>query len=339
MKINDTATSPWWKNMCRTLLGIGFATLLLPVGSLAAQTTQKKVTYYYTDPQGTVLATADEAGNVTATSDYRPYGVQALGTPEAAPGYTGHVNDPGSGFVYMQARYYDSSSGRFVSVDPKSPSAGSVTAFSRYSYANSNPVNNIDPDGQEAACVNQPGHCSGNSEASKAAAQSLSEFGIGAGKAIVNGLMELDASIQSGTQESSSLESSNAEQAGGMIAGAILFEAAKSVATEGRSSETLSAGKLYHYTDAAGAAAIKASGRINADSAGRVFLTTDRISAKDANNALFMGLGGSKGTHVVEVDMKVGAELKSGTQPNELIHPGTIRDGRQADITVKNNDY
>ncbi|WP_146171486.1 hypothetical protein [Luteibacter sp. OK325] len=56
-----------------------------------------------------------------------------------------------------------------------------------------------------------------------------------------------------------------------------------------------SSGTLLHYTDAAGAAEIQASGVIKPDAAGRVFLTTDKIAAKDANNALFMGQGGSKG--------------------------------------------
>jgi RHS repeat-associated protein len=116
--------------------------------SVAAET----VTYYYTSPQGTVLATTDAAGNVLSTADYRPYGVQVLGVPGAGPGYTGHVNDPDSGLVYMQARYYDSSSGRFLSIDPAGFTAGDVFSFSRYAYANSNPVTNIDPDGRTVTC-------------------------------------------------------------------------------------------------------------------------------------------------------------------------------------------
>jgi hypothetical protein len=34
------------------------------------------VTYVYTDPQGTPLAEADANGNITATFDYRPYGLR-----------------------------------------------------------------------------------------------------------------------------------------------------------------------------------------------------------------------------------------------------------------------
>ncbi|MGB3498698.1 MAG: RHS repeat-associated core domain-containing protein [Rhodanobacter lindaniclasticus] len=106
------------------------------------------VTYVYTDAQGTPLAEADASGNITATFDYAPYGSQALGTPPSGPGYTGHVNDPESGLVYMQARYYDPAVGRFLSADPVGPSPGSMFHFNRYDYANNNPTNHTDPDGR-----------------------------------------------------------------------------------------------------------------------------------------------------------------------------------------------
>jgi RHS repeat-associated protein len=58
------------------------------------------------------------------------------------------VNDPESGFVYMQARYYDPDTGLFLSVDPIWPEPGSLFNLGRYGYANGNPVNYIDPDGR-----------------------------------------------------------------------------------------------------------------------------------------------------------------------------------------------
>lgn len=100
--------------------------------SVAAET----VTYYYTSPQGTVLATTDGAGNVLSTADYRPYGAQANGSPEPGPGYVGHVNDIDTGLTYMQARYYDSETGRFLSIDPAEVLPADVFSFNRYAYAN-----------------------------------------------------------------------------------------------------------------------------------------------------------------------------------------------------------
>jgi hypothetical protein len=49
----------------------------------------------------------------------------------------------------MQARYYDPVTGRFLSVDPVSPSVGNSYNFNRYGYANENPVLNVDLDGKE----------------------------------------------------------------------------------------------------------------------------------------------------------------------------------------------
>lgn len=106
--------------------------------------------YYYTDPQGTVLAKADASGAIVATYDYAPYGtaVASMSPAPNGPGYTGHVNDPDSGLVYMQARYYDPAVGRFLSVDPVTPAPGNTFNFNRYDYTNNNPINHTDPDGR-----------------------------------------------------------------------------------------------------------------------------------------------------------------------------------------------
>ena len=113
--------------------------------ALSAET----VTYYYTNQQGTPLATADASGHLLGSSEYKPYGSQAAGMAAPGPGYTGHVNDPDSGLVYMQARYYDPVLARFLAADPSLPSAGGLASFSRYSYASENPVSNVDSDGRQ----------------------------------------------------------------------------------------------------------------------------------------------------------------------------------------------
>jgi RHS repeat-associated protein len=132
----------------------------LALGLLFASThalaqTGGTVTYVYTDPQGTPLAETDASGNITATFDYTPYGTYApngTSTPGPnpnGPGYTGHVNDPETNLVYMQARYYDPATGHFLSVDPVAPTSGNTPSFNRYAYANNNPILNVDPNGRE----------------------------------------------------------------------------------------------------------------------------------------------------------------------------------------------
>lgn len=126
--------------------------VLLPLLAGPAEAAEV-VTYYYTSPQGSVLAKTDAAGNLINTADYRPYGRKVLGSPESGPGYAGHINDSESGFVYMQARYYDTEVGRFVSVDPAPVNPPSLNGFNRYSYANLNPISNVDPDGRRATVI------------------------------------------------------------------------------------------------------------------------------------------------------------------------------------------
>ena len=52
--------------------------------------------------------------------------------------------------MYMQQRYYDPLTGRFLSVDPVVTGGYSGSGFGRYHYAYNNPYRYVDPDGQNA---------------------------------------------------------------------------------------------------------------------------------------------------------------------------------------------
>jgi RHS repeat-associated protein len=114
------------------------------------------VTYYYTNEQGTPLASTDANGTILMLVDLRPYGAQALGSPAQEPGYTGHMHDVDSDLLYMQARYYDSTIGRFLSVDPIERSPSDTSGFARYGYGLNNPISYIDEDGMEAVIPTFP---------------------------------------------------------------------------------------------------------------------------------------------------------------------------------------
>jgi len=123
------------------------ASLVLCVSSVCAT---ESVTYYYTDAQGTPLLDTDASGVSTSANDFRPYGTPAIGLLPSGPGYAGHVFDPDAELSYMQARYYDPSVGRFLSVDPKTAMAGVPDTFSSYAYVSDNPINRTDPTGTYA---------------------------------------------------------------------------------------------------------------------------------------------------------------------------------------------
>ncbi len=55
----------------------------------------------------------------------------------------------------MQARYFDVSSGRFLSGDPSGITVGEAFSFNRFVYANGNPISNADPTGKD--CEASPG--------------------------------------------------------------------------------------------------------------------------------------------------------------------------------------
>jgi RHS repeat-associated protein len=132
-----------------------FALSLLFASTHAFAQTGGTVTYVYTDPQGTPLAETDASGNITATFEYTPYGTyapqgtSAPGPAPKGPGYTGHVSDPETNLVYMQARYYDPVTGHFLSIDPVTPSPGDAFNFNRYAYVDNNPIMGMDPTGKD----------------------------------------------------------------------------------------------------------------------------------------------------------------------------------------------
>jgi RHS repeat-associated protein len=59
--------------------------------------------------------------------------------------YRGEQWDPNLGLYYLRARYYNPVAGRFLSVDPLADEGEP-----RYEYADADPINELDPDGNEA---------------------------------------------------------------------------------------------------------------------------------------------------------------------------------------------
>jgi RHS repeat-associated protein len=86
----------------------------------------------------------------TASSQqhYRPFG-ETIEAPKDDVGYTGHKFDTDLGLSYMQQRYFNPVTGRFLSNDPIGYVAENpVMSFNRYMYVNNNPYRYTDPDGE-----------------------------------------------------------------------------------------------------------------------------------------------------------------------------------------------
>lgn len=142
----------FWNHVGRRGRRLAAACIAIAACMSAHAQSTKVVTYYFTDPQGSVLAPTDANGNLNGSTEYLPYG-EPTAALASSPGYTGHLRDDESGLVYAQQRYFDPTIGRFLSVDPIGVGQSEGRNFSRYWYGNNNPYLYTDPDGREVTCA------------------------------------------------------------------------------------------------------------------------------------------------------------------------------------------
>jgi RHS repeat-associated protein len=102
------------------------------------------------------------AGVIVETLDYYPYGSPRL--DNKAGGYSGEKRkyigqeyDSATSLSYLNARYYNSAQGQFISEDPvfngapKGQNLEDPQSLNAYSYAEDNPITNEDPSGKLSA--------------------------------------------------------------------------------------------------------------------------------------------------------------------------------------------
>jgi RHS repeat-associated protein len=115
--------------------------------------------YYEYDGLGSVVGTTNSMGATTSQDTYGVYGNTDNDTSgggdnnQSSFGFAGQQQDS-TGLDYMRARYYDPSTGTFLSRDSHPASPDSPQTINRYSYVTNDPVNLVDPSGQwaYAAC-------------------------------------------------------------------------------------------------------------------------------------------------------------------------------------------
>ncbi len=126
------------------------------------------LTYYYiTNLQGDVLYLIDASKNVVVSYDYDPYGkiigtndysLQTLDRQPTGPEdttktiaelnplrYRGYYYDTDDlGFYYLQSRYYDADTCRFISVDSYLSTGLGFLGYNAFAYCNNDPISNVD---------------------------------------------------------------------------------------------------------------------------------------------------------------------------------------------------
>jgi len=109
--------------------------------------------YYHTDHLGGTNVLTDKAGLVRELTETDPFGQvikhEKFGTDFATAWYyfTGKPLDDETGLVFLGARYYNPSLGRFITPDTVVQAPSNPQTLNRYTYCNNNPVNLVDTTG------------------------------------------------------------------------------------------------------------------------------------------------------------------------------------------------
>lgn len=126
-------------------------------GQPIEQITGSTPTYLLGDQQGSTRMLLSESGSVVGTYTYDAWGNVTTHTGTTTNlQYDGQYTDAETGYQYLRARYYDPSTGQFLTRDPAAP----VTR-APYSYAGDVPTAYADPSGLCLLGTNSSGGCFG----------------------------------------------------------------------------------------------------------------------------------------------------------------------------------
>jgi RHS repeat-associated protein len=114
-----------------------------------SQTTGADTEYFLGDALGSVRQLADASGVLSLDRNYDPFGngQASAGNGNSIFGYTGEQTDR-TGMVYLRAREFDPSDGRFMTRDTWGGDDKQPMSYNDWLYVYGNPVNTLDPNGR-----------------------------------------------------------------------------------------------------------------------------------------------------------------------------------------------
>jgi RHS repeat-associated protein len=126
--------------------------------------------FYHYDGLGSVVALTDATGLPAAAYAYDPWGNSLLpdlvGTRNKFR-FTGQALDPGTGPLYLRARYYGSGVGRFIAQDSLNGFSALPQSQNRYAYVLNSPLRFVDPSGKSAIDAESYGYSNRRSQRSR----------------------------------------------------------------------------------------------------------------------------------------------------------------------------
>ena len=138
----DGISQLWDRNGLPTLISTGAGDSYVHHNGVARDGDE----WLLADAVGSVRATVDNAGNVSAETAFTAFGESLTGQADSF-GYAGEQLDT-TGLVHLRARQYNPTAGRFTTVDPVQPGAPGTTGYNLYAYAANNPTTFTDPTGE-----------------------------------------------------------------------------------------------------------------------------------------------------------------------------------------------
>lgn len=105
--------------------------------------------YYMYNGHGDVVKLTNSTGDVTKNYDYDAFGNEKNidNNDSNVFRYCGEYFDRETGTIYLRARYYDSTIGRFISEDSDWGTANDPLSLNLYTYCQDNPITYVDPTG------------------------------------------------------------------------------------------------------------------------------------------------------------------------------------------------
>ena len=106
-------------------------------------------TYDLTDALGTVRATRSIAGSSLNDSTFTAWGTSTGTTTPAPFGFTGELQEPDTGLVYLRARWYNPATGTLLGRDPFDGRMTQSASLHLYQYGWNAPTMHTDPSGRD----------------------------------------------------------------------------------------------------------------------------------------------------------------------------------------------
>jgi len=114
------------------------------------------LSYYESDGLGSIMTRTGLQGSALANYRYDAFGrTYGAATTDANPyRYTGEYTDAVTGLQYNRARWYDSSLGRFISMDSFEGGIQDPSSLNHFVYAENDSINRVDPSGFASPAAN-----------------------------------------------------------------------------------------------------------------------------------------------------------------------------------------